>query len=265
MAQRRMFNKTVTNNDNFLEMPASSQNLYFHLSMNADDDGFIDNWKSIMRMLGAKEDDLRVLISKQYIIPFETGVIVIRHWRLNNYLQNDRINPTTYTAEKEKLTIDNGNVYNLYTKCIHSIDKNSIDKNSIDNNICANDVNKKTFEKEFDELWNLYPIKRGRSVAIQKYLLARKQGATYEEVRQGLESYIKYCADNRITAQYIKHGSTWFNQKCWKDNYENIPKQNENKSNSKKIEIVPEWFGKETKADVISEKEENEMKELLNV
>ena len=135
MAQRRMFNKTITNNDNFLEMPDSSQNLYFHLSMNADDDGFVDNWKSIIRMTGHKEDDLKILIAKQYIIPFESGVIVIRHWRLNNYLQKDRITPTNYKEEKALLTTDMNNVYNLDTKCIHSIDKNSIDKNSIDKSI----------------------------------------------------------------------------------------------------------------------------------
>ena len=130
MAQRRMFNKTITNNDNFLEMPDSSQNLYFHLSMNADDDGFVDNWKSIIRMTGHKEDDLKILIAKQYIIPFESGVIVIRHWRLNNYLQKDRITPTNYKEEKALLTTDLNNVYNLYTQ--YSIDKNSIDKNSIE-------------------------------------------------------------------------------------------------------------------------------------
>jgi len=134
MAQRRMFNKAVTNNDNFLEMPASSQNLYFHLSMNADDDGFIDNWKSIIRMIGAKEDDLKILITKQFILPFESGVIVIRHWRLNNYLQKDRLNPTIYQEELSKLSIEKDNVYEMYTTCIHSIDKNSIDKNSIDKN-----------------------------------------------------------------------------------------------------------------------------------
>ncbi len=134
MAQRRMFNKAVTNNDNFLEMPDSSQNLYFHLSMNADDDGFVDNWKSIMRMTGHKEDDLKMLIAKQYVIPFESGVIVIRHWRLNNYLQNDRIMPTTYQKEKSQLITDKSNVYNLDTNCIHSIDKNSIDKNRLDKN-----------------------------------------------------------------------------------------------------------------------------------
>ena len=130
MAQRRMFNKTITNNDKFLEMPDSSQNLYFHLSMNADDDGFVDNWKAIMRMTGHKEDDLKVLIAKQFVIPFETGVIVIRHWRLNNYLQKDRITPTNYQKEKALLTLDSNNVYNLYTQ--YSIDKNSIDKNSIE-------------------------------------------------------------------------------------------------------------------------------------
>ena len=127
MAQRRMFNKSVTNNDSFLEMPDSAQNLYFHLSMNADDDGFVDNWKSIMRMTGHKEDDLRILIAKQYVIPFESGVIVIRHWRLNNYLQNDRITPTNYQKEKGLLKLDSANVYTLDTDCIHSIDKYSID------------------------------------------------------------------------------------------------------------------------------------------
>ena len=80
MAERRMFSKVITNSDSFLEMPSSSQNLYFHLNMNADDDGFVDKVKSIMRMIGAKDDDLRVLIAKSFIIPFDTGIVVIRHW-----------------------------------------------------------------------------------------------------------------------------------------------------------------------------------------
>jgi len=134
MAQKRMFNKAITNDDNFIEMPISSQVLYFHLSMNADDDGFVNNWKSIMRMIGTKEDDLKVLISKNYIIPFDSGVIVIKHWRLNNYLQNDRIIPTQYQEELKQLELDKNNVYKMYTKCIHSIVENRIDKNSIDKN-----------------------------------------------------------------------------------------------------------------------------------
>ena len=131
-AQKRMFNKVLTNSDDFLELPDSSQVLYFHLSMNADDDGFVNNWKSIMKMTGTKEDDMKLLIAKQYIIAFDSGVIVIRHWRLNNYLQNDRIKPTNYQKELNELYIDNNNVYTMDTTCIHSIDKNSIDKNSIE-------------------------------------------------------------------------------------------------------------------------------------
>ena len=150
MAQKRMFNKVITNDDNFLEMPCSSQVLYFHLSMNADDDGFVNNWKSIMRITGTKEDDLKVLIAKQYIILFDSGVIVIRHWRLNNYLQKDRIIPTQYQEELKQLQLNNNNVYNMYTKCIHSIDKNSIDKNSID--IYGEFKNVKLSKEEYHKL-----------------------------------------------------------------------------------------------------------------
>lgn len=145
MAQKRMFNKVLTNSDDFLELPDSSQVLYFHLSMNADDDGFVNNWKSIMKMTGTKEDDMKLLIAKQYIIAFESGVIVIRHWRLNNYLQNDRIKPTNYQKELNELYVDNNNVYTMDTTCIHSIDKNRIDKNSIEKN---NNKNKYKREDE---------------------------------------------------------------------------------------------------------------------
>lgn len=132
MAQKRMFNNSVVGSDDFLEMPDSSQNLYFHLSMQADDDGFVDNWKSIMRMTGKKEDDLKILIAKSFIIPFDTGILVIKHWRLNNYIQKDRYKETIHKKEKSQLAVGKNNVYELYTDCIHSIDKTSIDKNSID-------------------------------------------------------------------------------------------------------------------------------------
>lgn len=131
MAQKRMFDKTITNADDFLEMPMSSQVLYFHLSMNADDDGFINNWKSIMRMTGTKEDDLKVLIAKNYIIPFDSGVIVIKHWRINNFLRKDRHIETKYQKELSELKINDNQEYWL-TNGQPSIDKNSIDKNSID-------------------------------------------------------------------------------------------------------------------------------------
>lgn len=134
MAQKRMFSLSVVDTDKFLEMPISSRLLYYELGMRADDDGFVDNWKKILMFTGLKEDDMKVLISKQFVIPFESGVIVIRHWRLNNYLQNDRTKPTIYQEELKQLGLDENNVYIMDTKCIHSIDKNSIDKNRIEYN-----------------------------------------------------------------------------------------------------------------------------------
>ena len=122
MAQKRMFSLSVVDTDRFLEMPISSRLLYYELGMRADDDGFVDNWKKILMFTGLKEDDMKVLISKQFIIPFESGVIVIRHWRLNNYLQKDRTKPTIYQNEKNKLMLDKSNVYNLDANCIHSIE-----------------------------------------------------------------------------------------------------------------------------------------------
>lgn len=113
MAQKRMFSLSVVDTDKFLEMPISSRLLYYELGMRADDDGFVDNWKKILLFTGLKEDDLKILISKQFILPFESGVIVIRHWRLNNYLQNDRIKPTIYQQELKQLGLDENNVYQI--------------------------------------------------------------------------------------------------------------------------------------------------------
>ena len=132
MAQRRMFNKAITNSDDFLDMPLSSQCLYFHLSMNADDDGFINNWKSIMKLTGAKDDDLKVLIAKQYIIPFESGVIIIKHWRLNNYLRSDRFTPSNYQKELSQLVIDENNIYQMSTSGIPVGNPDKIRLDSID-------------------------------------------------------------------------------------------------------------------------------------
>ncbi|WP_448901233.1 replisome organizer [Eubacterium sp.] len=118
MADRRMFSKTIIDSDTFLDMPLSAQALYFHLSMRADDDGFINNPKKIQRMIGASDDDCRLLIMKQLIIAFDSGVIVIKHWRLHNYIQKDRYKPTLYQNEKSALELDESKVY---TKCIQDV------------------------------------------------------------------------------------------------------------------------------------------------
>ena len=113
-----MFAKTIIDSDAFIDMPLSTQALYFHLSMRGDDDGFINNPKKIQRMIGASDDDLKVLIMKRFIIPFESGIVVIKHWKIHNYIQKDRYKPTVYTEEK-KLIDTKGN--GAYTECIHSV------------------------------------------------------------------------------------------------------------------------------------------------
>ena len=118
MAERRMFAKTIIDSDAFLDMPLSAQALYFHLSMRADDDGFINNPKKIQRMIGGSDDDLKLLILKRFVIPFESGVCVIKHWKIHNYIQKDRYTPTIYQEEKASLIVK-GN--KAYTECIRNV------------------------------------------------------------------------------------------------------------------------------------------------
>lgn len=139
MAERRMFTKKITESDAFLDMPSSTQMLYFHFSMNADDDGFVNNPKKIQKMCGASDDDFKLLIAKSFIILFESGIIVIKHWKMHNYIQTDRYRPTDYVEEKSMLGIKSNKAYTLDvskmdTECIQNgyIGKNSIGKVSID-------------------------------------------------------------------------------------------------------------------------------------
>lgn len=109
MAERRMFTKKIIDSDAFLDMPLSAQALYFHLNMRADDDGFVNGPRKIQRMVGASNDDMNLLIAKRFILTFESGVIVIKHWRMHNLLRKDRYTPTQYQDEYKRLeTKENG-------------------------------------------------------------------------------------------------------------------------------------------------------------
>lgn len=114
MAERRMFTGKITESDAFLEMPLSTQALYFHLCMNADDDGFVKNPKRITKMIGANEDDLKLLMAKAFVIFYDTtGVIVIKHWRMHNLLRKDRYKETEYLEEKSTLFLKENGAYTL--------------------------------------------------------------------------------------------------------------------------------------------------------
>ena len=120
MANRRMFSLDVIDSDAFLDMPNDAQNLYFHLAMRADDDGFVNSPKKIQKIIGASDDAAKILLAKKFIIVFDSGVIVIKHWRMHNYIQNDRYKETNYKEEKSTLVLDENKAY---TQCIQDVSK----------------------------------------------------------------------------------------------------------------------------------------------
>lgn len=188
MAERRMFAKTIVLSDAFLDMPMSARCLYFTLGMFADDDGFVNAPRGIMRQCGASDDDMKLLIAKKFVLIFESGVIVIKHWRINNYLQKDRINPTKCVDEKAMLTLDEKGGYTrneMYTPTVYTenvytqnrIDKDSIEQDSIDkdNNSIYLSRDEKTDDEAVKELHDKVAASLER---IRKRREADHQGQT---------------------------------------------------------------------------------------
>ena len=190
-AERRMFAKTIVLSDSFLDMPLGARCLYMTMGMLADDDGFVNAPKSIMRQIGASQDDLQMLIVKKFVIPFESGIIVIKHWRINNYLQKDRIQPTKYQKELSELAIEENGAYtmknciqdNVYTDCIqdnvytdtvytdkYSIGKYSIDKDSIDKGSAEGKRKAKRFSPPSLEEVKAYCLERGNGIDAQHFI-----------------------------------------------------------------------------------------------
>lgn len=216
MANKRMFCLDIVNSDAFLDMPLSAQALYFHLGMRADDDGFIGNPKSIQRLAGASQDDLMLLITKRFLIAFDNGVIAIKHWKINNYIQNDRKKDTVYIELLNNLEVKENGSYTeknkMDTVCIqdvsemdsqNSIDKISIDKDSIeiDNSCSSNDEASEFFEK----IWKEYPNKKGKTQVKASHKKALfKIG--YERLVKAIQKYDDSVKDK----QYLMYGGRFF-------------------------------------------------------
>ena len=194
MAERRMFAKTIVTSDAFLDMPMSARCLYFTLGMFADDDGFVNSPKSIMRQVGATQDDLQILIAKKFLLVFESGVIVIKHWRINNYLRSDRYKETTYTDEKAELIVEdngayvkNGSTSRLEASGIPvgipSVDQcetqNSIGKDS-KGNMYGEFKNVRLTDSEHEKLKEKFPKDYAERIeALSVYM--RSRGKTYKD------------------------------------------------------------------------------------
>lgn len=234
MAERRMFAKTIIDSDMFLDMPLSTQALYFHLAMRADDDGFVNNPRKIQRMIGCGDDDLKLLMAKQFLLAFETGVVVIKHWKIHNYIRNDRYKPTIYQDELKQISENDNRAYDLagipdgipngipndnQMDTQVSIGKGSLVERSINNNDHGEKLAPDGAESEFEILWNLYPRKEGKQSAFKAYKKARKEGVSIETIEGGIERYKAHITASKIERRFIKQGSTWFNGRCWEDDY----------------------------------------------
>lgn len=197
MAERRMFAKTIVTSDAFLDMPLSARCLYFTLGMFADDDGFVNNPKSIMRQVGACTDDFNILLAKRFIIAFESGVIVIKHWRIHNYIAKDRYKETKYIEEKSTLMLDEKGAY---TECIHDVykmdtqvrlGKDRLGKVSLVEGSVADDTAAATTEDEEEDIEDgqlkLIGGELGRNVV---YLSDRQMGDIIDKI--GFDGFNRY-------------------------------------------------------------------------
>jgi len=223
MAKKRMISNDIVDSDAFLDMPVSSQLLYFHLNMRADDEGFVNKPKSIMRICGSSNDDLKLLIAKSFIINFETGVIVIKHWRINNTLRKDRLTETMYKTEKSMLFLKANGSYTLdntkgtalcqplanqmSTTCQPnvSIGEGRVDKISIDK-ISKEDKPKKknpTYirpdTKPIGEFKNVYITDKEKDKLLSKY---------GEPVKDEIESLSAYIENTDKGKKYKNHYAT---------------------------------------------------------
>lgn len=201
-----MFAKTIIDSDAFLDMPISARLLYYDLSMRADDDGFVNSPKKIMKFVGATNDDMNILIARKFIIPFDSGVVVIKHWRIHNYIRKDTYNETPYKEEKAMLSIDENKAYTLSnSESRRAVDEPStqVRLGKVNNNLCSkNASNESDFEidtvhiplienenkqvceeiekedkraileqqeKDFAIIYGIYPKKVGKAKAFKRY------------------------------------------------------------------------------------------------
>ena len=213
MAEKRMFAKTIIDSDAFIDMPISSRLLYYDLGMRADDDGFVNSPKKIMRMIGATDDDIKLLIAKKFIIPFESGIVVIKHWRINNYLRGDRYKGTTYTKEKSLLQIDDKGAYTLNgipkieSGIPTGIPLGDTDKVSIDKNIYSH----------FSLFWERYPKKLAKRDAEKAFAKINPDEKLFNLILEKLELYKQSEAWLKDGGQFIPYPATWLNGRRWED------------------------------------------------
>lgn len=235
MADKRMLTKKVTDDDNFMNLSSSAQALYLHLSMSADDDGFCNQVSISMFKAHASIQDLEALLEKRYIYQFESGVIVIKHWRMANALRKDRYTPTAFQEELKKLDIKDNGAYTLATTwqpignqmaTQDRLDKDRLDKNRLDYNItlCANDTTENVevvseIDRLFNEFWSEYPKKINKKGCYTSFKRIKNLKNEMPLIMSALSKLKKTQQWTKDNGQFIPNPQTFINQERWKDEH----------------------------------------------
>lgn len=232
-----MFTKKITDDDHFLNLSSPAQALYLHLSMNADDDGFCNQITASMFKAHASVTDLEALLKNRYIYQFDSGVIVIKHWRMANALRKDRYTPTAFKNEMAMLKVGENGAYKfpdsndavaerLPNGCQLvaerlpqvSIGKVSIDKNNKNNISCNENSEIEVLDQKemwFESFWEIYPKHQDKKKAKQKFLKACTNEKEYKAIMDGLRNVLPVWA--KKDTKYIPMPTTWLNGERWND------------------------------------------------
>ena len=209
MAERRMFAKTIIDSDIFLDLPLSTQALYFHLSMRADDEGFINNPRKIMRMVGAATNELDILIAKRFLLTFDSGVVVIKHWKIHNYIQKDRLKATLYKGEKANLIENEDKIYSdniktLDTVCVQDVDTGKVREELVKSKPSKVKVNVPEGTSEQLTL-KLEEFIKHRKTVKKPWLSNRPLEALIKKIGSEYvnEEHLILCLDHTMDNQYI--------------------------------------------------------------
>lgn len=245
MAERRMFSRSVIGSDLFLDLPLSAQALYFHLGMEADDDGFVGSPKRIQRSIRASDDDLKLLLAKRFILAFDSGVIVIRHWKLSNYLQKDRYRETIYRSEKKTLFLISDKTYSDVCEpsakpCIQNGCKLDTQVRLVENRIVQNPpispqgdqteskvdkpclgtgapVNPSTTSEPFEEFWTAYPRKISKAKARKAWDRLSPDPKLYQEIMDALNLAKQSFQWREGNGRFISAPHNWIADEGWKN------------------------------------------------
>ena len=213
MAERRMFAKTIIDSDAFLDMPVTARLLYYDLGMRADDDGFVNSPKKTMRITGASSDDMNILIMRKFIIPFDSGVVVIKHWRIHNYIRKDTYVETKYKDEKEQLTLDENNAYTTKKMQLLQLRDEYVDEPSTQVRLGKDSIGKDSIEKNIGDA--IAPHTQVETVIQEKNSETAARKKREQFIKPTVEEIEKFAHEYNLTKLDPQYFYDYYESNGW--------------------------------------------------